>query len=180
MEQIVSTRKEYIENTVKESRQSQGYWIFNMFTPYSTNTTYEGNSQLTELIMNCIKNNDKDGLYWYLRYGVPKSIRAVVWYFMATDGCTYDEVITLKNNNLYEEYWNNVNAHHEIDKKEKRVIDCDVIRLFPEGYEEVFKLQSVRDVCCSMKSGKHNSFSTNYVRMLTAVGSHENQRELSI
>ncbi|KAL7713863.1 Rab-GAP TBC domain-containing protein [Entamoeba marina] len=117
------------------------------FSVFSRHTTYDGNTSNISEIIDALKTCDRDQIHYLCRNGVPKELRGPVWYSMATSGISYNEIISLHSKQLYNDYWklaNNI-GDIEIDKKTERVIDADVVRLFPDGYRDVFRMQEVRD-----------------------------------
>lgn len=158
------TPQEYIK-TMKERMDTLQHrypknLVKQLIACFSTHTTYEGNKSQVCDVINALKTGDKRKLYWSCRNGVPKEVRAPVWYAMATSGCTYEEVITLHSHQLYNDYWNEAEDYKQfkMNPKQKRTIEVDVVRLFPEGYEDVFTLDSVRERITRLKMMYEHQF----------------------
>ncbi|ELP93461.1 hypothetical protein EIN_059460 [Entamoeba invadens IP1] len=109
-------------------------------------TTYEGNKSKAVDVLKDIKTNNRQKLFFDVRNGIAKEIRPVVWYYFATEGITFDEVITLCSHQLYNDYWTEAAEcdSFQLDKKQEKTIEVDVVRMFPEGYVDVFKRADVR------------------------------------
>ncbi|EDR23578.1 hypothetical protein, conserved [Entamoeba dispar SAW760] len=84
-------------------------------------------------------------------FGIPRKIRGFVWYALLLRPKTTQEIRGLSNNENNLLYWNNVNEFH-IDSdqflysEDAEVIDWDVTRTYPIGYDSLFQSDRLRNV----------------------------------
>ncbi|EKE37153.1 hypothetical protein ENUP19_0083G0126 [Entamoeba nuttalli] len=139
--------KEELEKRMKVlQKKYPNSYVQKLLSSFTRQTTFEGNKSKVYDIIEDLKKGDKRKLYFDCSNGVPKELRAPVWYCMATEGCSYEEIIQIKSKRLYIEYWSEAYECElfDLNKKQARTIDVDVVRLFPEGYKEIFKHEDVR------------------------------------
>ncbi|EAL49916.1 hypothetical protein EHI8A_075320 [Entamoeba histolytica HM-1:IMSS-B] len=139
--------KEELEKRMKVlQKKYPNSYVQKFLSSFTRQTTFEGNKSKIYDIIEDLKKGDKRKLYFDCSNGVPKELRAPVWYCMATERCSYEEIIQIKSKKLYMEYWSEAYECEifDLNKKQARTIDVDVVRLFPEGYKEIFKHEEVR------------------------------------
>ena len=143
----MTEKKEFdMKSKIEEIRKKYPCSIIKkILTCFDTHYTYEGNKIMIQNVITDLKKGDKIKLFFDVRSGVAKEIRAPVWYCMATNS-SYEEIITLKNEQLHRNYWTDAIDCETFNLKPKqaKVIEADIVRLFPTGYEEVFRHEDIR------------------------------------
>ncbi|EKE37519.1 hypothetical protein ENUP19_0259G0045 [Entamoeba nuttalli] len=118
--------------------------------------TYSGNPYVYNAVCDCLNELDYSRLEYQCNNGIPAELRAYVWYALLLRPSNPWEIKHLyseKNGKEYKSLQSMLNTlvdneqslqegvfqMSKIDQKTLRVIECDIIRTFPEGAEYLFK-----------------------------------------
>lgn len=85
-------------------------------------------------------------------FGIPRKVRGFVWYALLFQPKSTKEIRDLCNEQQCQLYWKNVNEfnidnEHYQYSDDSEVIDWDVARTFPIGYESFFRDPILKNVC---------------------------------
>ncbi|KAL7719825.1 Rab GTPase activating protein [Entamoeba marina] len=120
--------------------------------------TYEGNPHVYDAVCDCLNSIDYKQLEYQCSNGVPYELRPYVWYALLlkpSDPWEIKRLYSDANGNRYKQYKELIPANKSgadpelvngLDEKTIRVIDCDVVRTFPEGAEYIFREKVITDL----------------------------------
>ncbi|ELP84324.1 hypothetical protein EIN_066090 [Entamoeba invadens IP1] len=139
------------------------------FTTLATNTmntlssslvphyTYEGNPYIFNTVCDCLNRMDYTGLEYQCTNGIPAELRCYIWYalllrptdpweiralYSEAQGTQYRSMQSMLKN-IDSAGLQEMQEISKIDSKTLRVIECDIVRTFPEGAEYLFKMPEI-------------------------------------
>ncbi|ELP91238.1 hypothetical protein EIN_151350 [Entamoeba invadens IP1] len=111
--------------------------------------TFDGNDDDSSLICHYLLNCDYNKVQQICCFGIPRKVRGFVWYALLLKPEDANDIRNLHNPIQHKRYWQNVtdNTIETTDKlnaEDAEVIDWDVARTYPIGYDRLFQLDVLR------------------------------------
>ncbi|KAL7720904.1 Rab-GAP TBC domain-containing protein [Entamoeba marina] len=112
---------------------------------------YEGDFKICAEVYKYMRSGNYQKLRRLCCLGIPRKVRAYVWYSLLIQPTQTSEIFDLSNKSQFELYWKNIEefsidtdqfvVNYDID-----IIDFDVARTYPIGYDLIFQLDCIRSI----------------------------------